>query len=162
MKKIVYILYILSFVQTTFAQDELKRADTYFERKFYSDAIPLYEQLLPTNKSSKLIQNLADSHYNTFDIKSAARWYGYLVDNFGDTLDESYFFKLNQSLKAIGENEKAHQVLLDFYAVQNDTARADQLKKDVIYLDNVSAIGERFAIENLALNTCLLYTSPSP
>lgn len=150
-----YILLILCLIglQPAFAQDELKRADTYFERAFYSDAIPLYEQLLPTNKSSKLIKNLADCHYNTFDMKSAARWYGYLVDNYGDNLDESYFFKLNQSLKAIGKNEKAHQVLLDFYAVQNDTARADQLKKDVIYLDNVSAIGERFAIENLALNT---------
>lgn len=150
-----YILLILCLIglQPAFAQDELKRADTYFERAFYSDAIPLYEQLLPTNKSSKLIKNLSDCHYNTFDMKSAARWYGYLVDNYGDNLDENYFFKLNQSLKAIGENEKAHQVLLDLYAVQNDTARADQLKKDVIYLDNVSAIGERFTIENLALNT---------
>lgn len=153
MKKIVYILCILNFVQTAFAQDKLKRADTYFERAFYSDAIPLYEQLLPANKSSKLIKNLADSHYNTFNLKSAARWYGYLADNYGDTLDESYFFKLNQSLKALGQNEKAHQVLLNFYAAQNDTAKSDQLKKDIIYLDNVSAIGERFAIENLALNT---------
>ncbi len=153
MKKILIIIFVLSSVQHLFAQDELKRADTYFERAFYSDAIPLYEQLLPTNKSSKLIKNLADSHYNTFDMKSAARWYGYLVDNYGDTVDESYYFKLNQSLKAIGENEKAHQVLLDLYITQNDITRADQLKKDIAYLDNVSAIGERFAIENLAINT---------
>ncbi len=176
MKKILFILCILSFVQTTSAQDELKRADTYFERAFYSDAIPLYEQLLPTNKSAKLIKNLADSHYNTFNMKAAARWYGYLVDNYGNTLNESspnelsqsfksfedtdkvhigesYYYKLSQSLKAIGENEKAYQVLLDFYSARGDAERVGQLKKEKIYLDNVRAIGERFAIKNLALNT---------
>lgn len=153
MKKILFILCILSFGQSVFAQDQLQRADTYFDRAFYSDAIPLYEQLLPTHKNSKLVKNLADSYYNTFDMKSAARWYGYLIANYGETADESYRFKLSQSLKAIGENENAYHVLFDFYAAQNNAVKTDQLKKEGAYLDNVRAIGDRFAIENLALNT---------
>lgn len=153
MKKLLFILFILGSLLPAFAQQELKRADTHFERAYYSDAIPLYEQLLPRNKSSKLIKNLADSYYHTFDMKAAARWYGYLISNYGQNIDESYHFKLNQSLKAIGEYDEAHKELMDFYNQQNETGKVDQLKKEIVYLENVSAIGERFAIKNLAINT---------
>lgn len=176
MKKIVFILCILSFVQTTFAQNELQRADTYFERAFYSDAIPLYEKLLPAHKSAKLIKNLADSHYNTFDMKSAARWYGYLIENYGTTADEkgadalsqsfksfgdtqkvhigkAYYEKLSHSLKAIGKYEQAQRTMLDYYTARGDSEKVEQLHKEFVYMANVAAIGNRFNITNLPLNT---------
>ncbi len=137
----------------TFGQQELKRADTYFERAYYSDAIPLYEQLLPRNKSSKLIKNLAGCYYHTFNMKAAARWYGYLVSNYGESVDEDYRFKLNQSLKAIGEYENAQKALIDFYSEQDQDDKVSQLTKDFTYIENVRAIGDRFKIENLNINT---------
>ncbi len=176
MKYVFLILCLIGLLQPAFAQEELTRADTYFERAFYSDAIPLYEELLPTNKSSKLIKNLAESYYNTFDMKSAARWYGYLVENYGSTsndsypgelsqsfksfadtdkvhIGESYYEKLGHSLKAIGKHQEAHRVMLDFYTARGDSGKVEQLKKQFVYLNNVRAIGNRFAIENLAINT---------
>lgn len=153
MKKLLIIICIISSLQVVLAQQELKRADTYFERAYYSDAILLYEELLPKNKSSKLIKNLADSHYHTFNMKAAARWYGYLISNYGENVEESYHFKLNQSLKAIGEYDKADEILSNFYSQQAQADKVTQLQKDRIYLENVRAIGERFAIENLAINT---------
>ncbi|MDB2606480.1 OmpA family protein [Zobellia sp.] len=153
MKKLLFIWFVLGCTVQTFAQQELKRADTYFERAYYSDAIPLYEQLLPRNKSSKLIKNLADSYYHTFDMKAAARWYGYLVSNYGKNVDESYYFKLNQSLKAIGEYKKAKEVLTTLYTEKNQQEKVLQVEKDFNYIENVRAIGDRFAIENLQLNT---------
>lgn len=153
MKKLLLIIFVLGVLPTILAQDELKRADTYFERTFYSDAIPLYERLLPSNKSSKLIKNLADSYYHTFNMKAAARWYTYLAANYGDKVGEDYHFKLYQSLKATGAYEEAHQVLLDFYIQQNQNDKVDQLNAAWAYLENVSAIGPRFNIENLVINT---------
>ena len=153
MKKLLLIWFVLGITVSTFAQQELKRADTYFERAYYSDAIPLYEQILPKNKSSKLIKNLADSYYHTFDMKAAARWYEYLITNYADQVDESYYFKLNQSLKAIGEYEKAKKVSIDFYTTNNRADRVIQTNKDFKYIENVQAIGERFEIKNLNLNT---------
>ncbi|PIF00774.1 MAG: hypothetical protein CR994_03720 [Maribacter sp.] len=42
-------------------------------------------------------------------MKAAALWYGYLAPNYGENIiDESYHFKLNQSLKAIGGYRKAN------------------------------------------------------
>ncbi|MUH35628.1 flagellar motor protein MotB [Zobellia amurskyensis] len=153
MKKILFIWFILGLTLPTYGQQELKRADTYFERAYYSDAIPLYEQLLPRNKSSKLIKNLADSYYHTFDMKAAARWYGYLISNYGANVDESYHFKLNQSLKSIGEYEKAKKVLVDFYTEQGQNDKTIQIENNYTYIENVGAIGERFNIENLNINT---------
>lgn len=176
MKKFLFTICLIGLIHPAFSQDDLERADTYFEREFYSDAIPLYEALLPANKSAKLLKNLADCYYYTFDMKSAARWYGYLVDNYGISsdesaqnelsrpfknmgetgkaaIDESYLFKLSESLKAIGERKKAHQVLLNYYAAADENGKVKQIKDDIRYLDNVAAIGERFDIENLALNT---------
>ena len=153
MKKIIIILLVLGSLQSAFAQQELKRADTYFERAYYSDAIPLYEELLPRNKSSRLIKNLADSYYHTFDMKAAARWYGYLISNYRENVEETYHFKLNQSLKAIGEYDKADEVLSNFYSQENRSESLTQLTKDRTYLENVRAIGERFSIKNLVLNT---------
>ncbi|WP_400072210.1 OmpA family protein [Zobellia russellii] len=153
MKKILFIWFILGLTLPTYGQQELKRADTYFERAYYSDAIPLYEQLLPRNKSSKLIKNLADSYYHTFVMKAAARWYGYLISNYGSNVDESYHFKLNQSLKAIGEYEKAKNVLVDFYTEQAQNDKTTQIENNYTYIENVGAIGERFNIENLNINT---------
>ncbi|WP_209402031.1 OmpA family protein [Pseudozobellia sp. WGM2] len=153
MKKLLFILFALGSIASIKAQDDLERADLYFSRAYYSDAIPLYEELLPRNKSSKLLKNLADSYYHTFNMKAAARWYAYLVSNYGENIDENFYFKLNQSLKAIGEYEKADQVLIDYYTDQDLSDRTEQVKAGSTYLENIKAIGERFDIENLALNT---------
>ena len=152
MKKL-FTIFIICSLYSVYAQDDLKRADYYFERAFYSDAIPLYEQLLPRNKSSRLIKNLADSYYHTFNMKAAARWYAYLASNYGDKVGEEYHFKWNQSLKANGELDEAYQVLVDYYSRQNQSDKVNQLNASINYLENVSAIGQRFNIENLGFNT---------
>ena len=110
MKKIqLYLIICFGIFQTAWSQQDLKRANDLFTKAHYADAISLYEAALPYNKNSEVIKNLADSYYHTFDLKAAARWYRYLISNYGDKVNEQYYFKLSQSLKAIGEYEKAHK-----------------------------------------------------
>ncbi len=153
MRKILFTILCFGFLQASFAQQDLKRANTYFERAYYTDAIPLYEELAKTNKSSVVIKNLADSYYNTYQLPNAAKWYSYLTSVYGENLDESYFFKYSQTLKAVGEYEEATEVLMDYYTSQNDLAKVAELKTQLTHLENVDAIGERFDLKNLALNT---------
>ncbi|WP_166637434.1 OmpA family protein [Maribacter caenipelagi] len=148
----IYIILILGIFQSAWSQD-LKRANDLFEKKYYADAIALYEAAFPSNKSSLVIKNLADSYYHTFDLNASARWYRYLISNYGDTVDELYYFKLNQSLKAIGEYDEAAQVFFEYYTKEGNSAMLQQLEEENIYLENVKAIGNRFAIENSNLNT---------
>ncbi|MEO9893235.1 OmpA family protein [Aurantibacter sp.] len=153
MKKIIYTILFLICAQTTFAQDDLKRANTYFDRAFYTDAIPLYEDIAKTNKSSVVVKNLADSYYNTYQLPNAAKWYSYLTSVYGENLDESYYFKYSQTLKAIGEYEEATEVLMDYYASKDDSDRVKILEAQLKHLENVDAIGNRFSLTNVALNT---------
>tara|TARA_R110002050_G_scaffold73581_1_gene158292 strand:+ start:25126 stop:27327 length:2202 start_codon:yes stop_codon:yes gene_type:complete len=154
MKKIqLYFIICIGIFQTAWSQQDLKRANDLFTKAHYADAISLYEAALPNNKNSEVIKNLADSYYHTFDLKAAARWYRYLISNYGDKVNEQYYFKLSQSLKAIGEYEEANNVLTDFYTKESKLEHLEKLKQDIAYLENVSAIGDRFAIENSNYNT---------
>lgn len=155
MKKTTLLLAItvLFNIFSALAQDQLKRANTYFDRAFYSDAIPLYEEVAMTNKSSIVIKNLADSYYNTYQMPQAAKWYAYLTSIYGENLDETYFFKYSETLKASGKFEKSFEVLTDYYQATGKTERLNKLKSSFTYLENIQALGDRFSIKNLALNT---------
>lgn len=153
MQKIKLILALTVFVCGMVQSQDLKRADAYFERAFYSDAIALYEELAKNNRSRNVVQNLADSYYNTYQLPQAAKWYAYLTSVYDENLDESYFFKYSQTLKSVGEYGEATEVLMDYYTRKGDTAKVEQLQKDLEYLENVNAIGDRFEMNSLALNT---------
>ena len=152
-KTILFILFIGLMQQSAFAQEELQRANNYFERAFYGDAIPLYEEIAKTNKSGKVVKNLADSYYNTYQLPKAAKWFSYLTSVYGENLDESYFFKYSQTLKAVGAYEEATEVLMEYYTNQGNLKKVAKLKEDLKHLENVDAIGDRFTIKNLPLNT---------
>ncbi len=163
MKKIFLYIFILGFFSQINAQHELKRAQNYFERAFYSDAIPLYEALILKNRSNKTVANLAESYYHTFQMKKAAKWYGILIQNNntqrfenlrqGDSIAEVNYFRYYQALKSSGELQKATTILAEFYSRTGNTEKHNRLQEEAQYLSNISAIGARFTIENLAINT---------
>lgn len=154
MKRILTILIIVFSVQFIQAQaQDLKLANRYFDRTFYSEAIPLYETIVLENRSLEVVKNLADSYYYTNDLKNAKKWYHYLIRTFGQNMDEEYYFRYIQTLKASGEYEDANDVKRDFLAKKNDNQALEKLEKDIHELENVSAIGKRFDIKNLPFNT---------
>ena len=154
MKRIIIILVIVFSTQIINAQDQnLKIANRYFDRTFYSEAIPLYEEIIIENRSLEVVRNLADCYYYTSDLKSAKKWYHYLIRTFGQNLEEEYYFRYIQTLKAVGEYEEANGIRREFLSKKNDNQALDILEKDIHELENVSAIGKRFDIKNVAFNT---------
>ncbi|MEO9511998.1 MAG: OmpA family protein [Flavobacteriaceae bacterium] len=154
MRIALFLTFLGIGIQSICAQQELEqRANTYFERAFYSDAIPLYEQLLSHNRNQNVLKNLAESYYRTYNMSSAAKWYRTIISRAGQNTDESYYFKLNQTLKAMGRYDEAEKILEDYYRRTDNSEAARKLKQDIRYLENISAIGKRFTIKNLPLNT---------
>ena len=153
MKKLLVIIFVFS-IQFINAQDqELVRAKRFFDKTYYSEAITLYEKLAETKPSQEVIKNLADSYYYTNDLIKAQRYYRLLVKNYNSNLDRQYYFRYAQTLKASNSYEDANAVLREYYsksANANDTAA---FENDIKTLENVSAIGKRFEIKNLAINT---------
>jgi len=151
-KKATYLVFFAA-IQLLSGQYEQKRADMYFEKAFYSDAIGLYETILAKRENTDVMANLADCHYHTTNMQAAARWYGTLLKKQGSLPQKIHYHRYYHALKAIGDYKKAHAILQEYHRGQNNLAALQKLQNDSTYIANVRAMGDRFTIENLSLNT---------
>jgi outer membrane protein OmpA-like peptidoglycan-associated protein len=132
---------------------DLQRAKLFFERTFYSEAIPLYEKVIQGNRSIEVVKNLADCYYYTNDYPNAQRQYRFLMARFNTTLEEEYYFRYSQTLKATGDYEESNNVIRDYLTSTNNKELLKYFEKENRDLENVTALGNRFVIQNLAINT---------
>ena len=153
--KRLYILLIVFTVQFAQAQtqEDLKRANRLFDKTYYSQAIPLYEKISIKNQSAEVIQNLGDCYYYTNQYDKAQTQYSLLFNSKNKELNEDFYFRYSQTLKAIGKYADANNVLRNYYQASNNITAVEKLDNDIKNLSNVTAIGERYTIVNLALNT---------
>ena len=155
MKKIIFIIFILGATITSKAQvkQDLNRADMYFDRAFYSEAIPLYERVAKKMRNETIVKNLGDCYYNTNNMGKASRVYKNLIENYGDKIDDEYYFKYAHTLKSINNYEEANKILRELYTRKNNEEALKKFEASIIYLENIKAIGNRYTIENLGINT---------
>lgn len=153
MKKLLVIIFVFS-IQFINAQDqELVRAKRFFDRTYYTEAIVLYEKLAENKPSQEVIKNLADSYYYTNDLIKAQRYYRLLTKNYSNNLDKEYYYRYAQALKASNSYDDANTILREYYSKSGNSDDLANFESEVKTLENVSAIGKRFEIKNLAINT---------
>lgn len=97
------------------------KADKHYKRKNYRAAIDVYQKVMNEygdDGSATVYGKLGDSYYFTGDYGNAAMWYGkqYMVD---DEKFKDNDFKYGHSLKAVGEYEKADNLLARYYKERN-------------------------------------------
>lgn len=153
MKRIYLILIVLTIQFTQAQTQDLKRAKRFFERTYYSEAIPMYEALLNQNRSFEVVKNLADSYYYTNDYANAQRQYRFLISRFPEAVDAEYYFRYSQTLKASGNYEESNKILRDYYLSSNNQKAVENLEKENQVLENISVLGNRFDIKNMNINT---------
>ena len=153
MKRIYLILIVLTLQFTQAQTQDLQRAKRLFERTYYSEAIPLYENILNSNRSLEVVKNLADSYYYTNDYANAQRHYRFLIARFAENLDGEYYFRYAQTLKASGNYEEANKIMRDYFLKTNNQKAIENLEKDNLILENISALGNRFESKNMPINT---------
>ncbi|KLT70321.1 OmpA family protein [Flavobacterium sp. ABG] len=153
MKKLLVIIFVFS-IQFIKAQDQdLVRAKRFFDKTYYSEAIVLYGKLAVDKPSQEVIKNLADSYYYTNDLIKAQRYYRLLINSYNKDLDREYYYRYAQTLKASNSDDQANAALREYYAKSANAEEAVYFEKELKELENVSAIGNRFEIKNLAINT---------
>jgi outer membrane protein OmpA-like peptidoglycan-associated protein len=152
--KRIYILLIVFSIQFIQAQEQdLQRANRLFDKTYYSEAIPLYEKVSAKKQTVEVIQKLGDCYYYTNDYDNAKEQFAYLVKSKSVELNEEFYFRYVHTLKAKGNYAEAEKVMNDFFVSSNNKEALEKLNKDVKNLKNVTAIGERFEIQNSAINT---------
>ncbi|RVT75272.1 flagellar motor protein MotB [Flavobacterium sufflavum] len=153
MKRIYLILIVLTIQFTQAQTQDLQRAKRLFERTYYSEAIPLYEKILNGNRSFEVVKNLADSYYYTNDYANAQRHYRFLISRFPEAATAEYYFRYSQTLKASGNYEESNKVMRDYFLSTNNQKAIEKLEKENLVLENISALGNRFEIKNMVINT---------
>lgn len=153
--KRLYILLIVFTIHFAHGQtsEDLQRANRLFNKTYYSQAIPLYEKISLKNQSNEVIQNLGDCYYYTNQYDKAQAQYVLLINTKSKELNEDFYFRYAQTLKAKGKYTEANNVLRNYYQTSNNSTAVEKLDIDIKNLSNVTAIGERYNIVNLALNT---------
>ncbi len=152
-KTILTVLIVFSIQLINAQEQDLIRAKRYFDRTYYSEALPFYENAAKNDRSFEVVKNLADCYYYTNDLKNAERWYGLLVNNFGQKTDADYYFKYAQSLKVSGKYDAADKAMRNYLSKTNDPNAVKNYESDLKTLENVTAIGKRFDIKSLPINT---------
>jgi len=113
-KKLTWCLVFV--VSGLFAQNkQLEKANTKYEVLAYIDALEIYTDLVEKgNADAEVYRKLGDVNYFNAKYKEAANWYSKAYA-MGNNPPADYNFRYGQSLKSIGELQKADTYLNAFY-----------------------------------------------
>lgn len=161
-RKNIHVSILLFFLLTSLlsfgqARKE-KKADHKFDTYAYINAIEMYKQMAEKGYvNTSVLSKLGDSYYFNGDFASAHHWYEQLFDgNYNDkdldALDKEYYYRYAQTLKAIGDTEKADAILQEFVEFKASDSRA------VLYMPTDDLIAKtiassRYSLVNLSTNT---------
>src|SRR5690606_10364627 len=131
--KNLYLTLGLLFAMGVVAQnDDTKTADKLFGKFEYVDAAKEYLKLTNSGKASPYVyKQLAESYFNVYDSKNAAKWYAKAVES---KQDAETYFRYAQMLKAEGKYEDANKQMQKFASMAPNDQRAIEFKKDPDYL----------------------------
>jgi tetratricopeptide (TPR) repeat protein len=112
---LIYIT-ILSFCSFNAIAQKTKVSKTV--KKHYNsvdiNTIDTYERVAEKGyKSADMFKKVANSFYFNAEMDKAAKWYGELFAITSD-VEAEYYYRYAQSLKSIGQNEKANEMMEKF------------------------------------------------
>ncbi|MDV6167858.1 OmpA family protein [Flavobacterium sp. DG1-102-2] len=155
MKRKIFLLSLLLCATAGFSQSKLRKADRLFAEYAYVDAAKEYEKYLADAKEPGIetIKNAGDAYYYTGNTASALRWYSKLDGFTAGEMDDKYFNRYIQSLKAEGNHQKAYDLTKKRLDAKGDQAAITRLISQKKYLDSLNAAPPNYKLTNLAINT---------
>ncbi|WP_430612495.1 OmpA family protein [Flavobacterium sp. JP2137] len=159
MKQQLYALLLgaLSLISVSLsAQDNREQqADKKYESLAYMDAIKRYENR--ANKgyvTANLLQNLGNSYYFNGKLAQANVWYAKLFALQGShQMDNEYYYRYAQTLKAIRDYKKADSIGVLFAAKEAMDLRTLHFKRQLDYLSDIDKNSGRYTIKLTDVNS---------
>jgi outer membrane protein OmpA-like peptidoglycan-associated protein/tetratricopeptide (TPR) repeat protein len=154
MKKQLYTALAVFSLLTAQAQEaKLAAADKQYEKYAYVDAIKTYERVAEKGyKSVDLFQKLGNAYYFNAELDKANKWYEELFA-MNQPVDAEYYYRYSQTLKSVGNYEKANQMLAQFNQKNATDLRAQLYTKHKDYLEEIKANSGRYKVENININS---------
>ena len=158
MKNIIllYITLVSVFSCNIYSQKaRVTAADKKYDNYAYIDAIKTYERVAEKGyKSVDMFKKLGNAYYFNGELDKAAKWYGELFAMVAETdLEAEYYYRYAQSLRSIGQNDKADEMLQKFIQKSGNDSRGKLFKNNPNYLEAIKANSGRYQIEDAGVNS---------
>ena len=149
-----YITIITVFSLNIYSQKaRVASADKKYDNYAFVDAIKTYERVAEKGyKSADMFQKLGNAYYFNGKLEKAAQWYGELFAMTTE-VEPAYYYRYAQSLRSIGENDKADQIMEKFDQISGNDSRGELFAKNENYMDAIKANSGRYKIENAGINS---------
>lgn len=135
-------------------KSQVKLANKEYENYAFIDAIKTYEKVAEKGyKSAEMFKKLGNSYYFNAQLDQAAKWYQALFEMNTSDLETEYYYRYAQSLRAIGQNDKADRILLEFTKKSSGDSRGILYKKNTNYLEQIKKNSGRYTIEDAGINS---------
>lgn len=148
------ILYVSLFSWNANAQKgKIASADKKYDNYAYVDAIQTYERVANKGyQSPEMFEKLANAYYFNSDFEKAAQWYEQLF-NLESNVEPENYYRYAQSLKAVGKEKQAQEILSKFEGKSSNDTRGKRWKKNNNYLAEIRANTGRYNIEATNINS---------
>jgi outer membrane protein OmpA-like peptidoglycan-associated protein/tetratricopeptide (TPR) repeat protein len=152
---LLYITVVSVFSFNIYSQKaRVTIADQKYDNYAYVDAIKTYERVAEKGyKSADMFKKLGNAYYFNAELDKAARWYGELFAMDTTNLEPEYYYRYAQSLRSIGENDKANEMLELFNQKAGNDMRGKLFKKNTNYLEAIKANSGRYQVEDAGVNS---------
>jgi outer membrane protein OmpA-like peptidoglycan-associated protein/tetratricopeptide (TPR) repeat protein len=149
-----YITIISVFSLNIYSQKaRVANADKKYDNYAFVSAIKTYERVAEKGyKSADLFQKLGNAYYFNGKLENAAQWYGELF-TMTTEVEPAYYYRYAQSLRAIGENDKANQIMEKFDKISGNDSRGELFAKNENYMDAIKANSGRYKVEDAGINS---------
>ncbi len=135
MKKIYITLsFMLATMAVTAQNKDTEKADKLYKQMEYLDAADAY--LKVKKKDAYVYKQLAESYYNVFNTKEAAKWYAKAVES---KQDAETYYRYAQMLKAEGKYEESNKQMQVFAKMAPKDQRAIIFNQDPDYLPKLKS-----------------------
>jgi outer membrane protein OmpA-like peptidoglycan-associated protein/tetratricopeptide (TPR) repeat protein len=142
------------FINIYSQKANLVTANKKYENFAYIDATKIYEKIAEKGyKSASMFEKLGNAYYFNGELDKAARWYKELFAMSETSILPTYYYRYAQTLRSIGENDKANTILAQFKQLSNDDSRAILFMDNINYLEEIKANSGRYIIENAGINS---------
>lgn len=152
MKLLFVVLFSWLCLSTASAQSRaLEKADDFFEREFYPQAIRQYTRLVKTHANDyHVLSRLGDSYRMINDFRNAEQWYARAVRH--DEADPQVFLYYAEVLKYNNKHEKALEWMARYKASNRDDVRALRHAEVGNYAHLLNPMDTRVELKYLEMN----------
>jgi len=153
MKNILYLVLFCSTINAISQNSKINIGDKQNKKLAYIDAIKTYEKIVKKGfVNAEICEKIADAYYYNANYKIAAEWYQKAFA-FDTEINPEYYYRYAITLKSSNQIEESQKYMLKYISLVPEQNRAQILKNEKRYIENIELNANRFELRTLAINS---------